>query len=100
MAHESRLTAFEQALKDEGIKGTNLEPVARSIFQQESSSGANVKTSNAGARGPMQVLPATFKAYNPQGNIDNPYDNSVGGLRYIKDLYSKTNDPGLTAVGY
>ena len=100
MAHESRLTAFEQALKDEGIKGTNLEPVARSIFQQESSSGANVKTSNAGARGPMQVLPATFKAYNPQGNIDNPYDNSVGGLRYIKDLYSQTNDPGLTAVGY
>ena len=100
MAQESRLTAFEQALKDEGIKGTNLEPVARSIFQQESSSGANVKTSNAGARGPMQVLPATFKAYNPQGNIDNPYDNSVGGLRYIKDLYSKTNDAGLTAVGY
>ena len=100
MAQESRLIAFEQALKDEGIKGTNLEPVARSIFQQESSSGANVKTSNAGARGPMQVLPATFKAYNPQGNIDNPYDNSVGGLRYIKDLYSKTNDAGLTAVGY
>lgn len=48
----------------------------------------------------MQVLPATFKAYNPQGNIDNPYDNTVGGLRYIKDLYSKTNDAGLTAVGY
>jgi hypothetical protein len=100
MAQESRITSFEKALKDEGIAGTNLEPVARSIFQQESSSGANVKTSNAGARGPMQVLPATFKAYNPQGNIDDPYDNSVGGLRYIKDLFSKTNDPGLTAVGY
>jgi hypothetical protein len=100
MAQESRITSFEKALKDEGIAGTNLEPVARSIFQQESSSGANVKTSNAGARGPMQVLPATFKAYNPQGNIDDPYDNSVGGLRYIKDLFSKTNDPGLTAIGY
>ncbi len=100
MAQESRITSFEKALKDEGIAGTNLEPVARSIFQQESSSGANVKTSNAGARGPMQVLPTTFKAYNPQGNIDDPYDNSVGGLRYIKDLFSKTNDLGLTAVGY
>lgn len=100
MAQESRITSFEKALKDEGIAGTNLESVARSIFQQESSSGANVKTSNAGARGPMQVLPATFKAYNPQGNIDDPYDNSVGGLRYIKDLFSKTNDLGLTAVGY
>jgi len=100
MAQEPRLMAFEQALKDEGIAGTQLEPVARSIFQQESSSGKNVKTSNAGARGPMQVLPATFKAYNPQGNIDDPYDNSVGGLRYIKDLFSKTNDAGLTAVGY
>lgn len=100
MAQESRITSFEKALKDEGIAGTNLEPVARSIFQQESSSGANVKTSNAGARGPMQVLPATFKAYNPQGNIDDPYDNSVGGLRYIKDLFSKTNDLGLTAIGY
>jgi hypothetical protein len=48
----------------------------------------------------MQVLPSTFKAYNPKGNIDDPYDNSVGGLRYIKDLFNKTNDPGLTAVGY
>ena len=100
MAQEPRLMAFEQALKDEGIAGTQLESVARSIFQQESSSGKNVKTSNAGARGPMQVLPATFKAYNPKGNIDDPYDNSVGGLRYIKDLFSKTNDAGLTAVGY
>ena len=100
MAQEPRIKAFEQALKDEGIAGTSLEPLARSIFQQESGSGKNVKTSNAGARGPMQVLPTTFKAYNPKGNIDDPYDNSVGGLRYIKDLYSKTNDPGLTAVGY
>jgi hypothetical protein len=48
----------------------------------------------------MQVLPSTFKAYNPKGNIDDPYDNSVGGLRYIKDLFNQTNDPGLTAVGY
>jgi len=100
MAQEPRLIAFEQALKDEGIVGTQLEPFARSIFQQESSSGKNTQTSNAGARGPMQVLPTTFKAYNPQGNIDNPYDNIVGGIRYIKDLFSKTNDLNLTAVGY
>lgn len=100
MAQEPRLIAFEQALKDEGIVGTQLEPFARSIFQQESSSGKNIQTSNAGARGPMQVLPTTFKAYNPQGNIDNPYDNIVGGIRYIKDLFSKTNDLNLTAVGY
>lgn len=100
MAQEPRLIAFEQALKDEGIAGTQLESFARSIFQQESSSGKNIQTSNAGARGPMQVLPTTFKAYNPQGNIDNPYDNIVGGIRYIKDLFSKTNDLNLTAVGY
>lgn len=100
MAQEPRLTGFEKALKDEGLLGTPLESVARSIYQQESGSGVNTKTSNAGARGPMQVLPSTFKAYNPKGNIDDPYDNSVGGLRYIKDLFNKTNDPGLTAVGY
>jgi|GEM_PF-4151508 len=96
-----QLSAFEKALVDEGIAGTRLEDVARSIHQQESGKGKNTKTSNAGAVGQMQIVPRTFKAYNPGGNIKDPYDNAVGGLRYIKDLAGKAGeDVGLVAAGY
>jgi hypothetical protein len=96
-----QVSAFEKALIDEGIAGTQLEDIARSIHQQESGKGKNTKTSNAGAVGQMQIVPKTFKAYHPTGNIKDPYDNAVGGLRYIKDLATKAGDDvGLVAAGY
>ena len=96
-----QVSAFEKALVDEGIAGTQLEDIARSIHQQESAKGKNTKTSNAGAVGQMQIVPRTFKAYHPTGNIKDPYDNAVGGLRYIKDLAEKAGDDiGLVAAGY
>jgi hypothetical protein len=92
---------FEKALVDEGIAGTSLEGLARSIYSQESGGGKNTKTSNAGAVGGMQVIPSTFKSVNPQGDINNPYDNAVAGLRYIKQLHGQSGgDFGLTAAGY
>jgi SLT domain-containing protein len=92
---------FEKALADEGLVGTPLEPLARSIYMQESSSGQNTKTSNAGAVGGMQILPGTFKEVLPGGDINNPYDNSRAGLRYIKQMYNQSGgDLNLTAVGY
>lgn len=95
------LNPFEQALVDEGIAGTPLEPLARSIYRQESSSGRNTQTSNAGAVGGMQILPGTFNEVMPGGNINDPYQNSVAGLRYIKKMNALAGgDPSLTAAGY
>jgi SLT domain-containing protein len=92
---------FEKALVDEGLVGTPLESLARSIYMQESGAGKNTKTSNAGAVGGMQILPSTFNAVLPGGDINNPYDNSRAGLRYIKQMYNQSGgDLNLTAVGY
>ena len=92
---------FEKALQDEGLVGTPLESLARSIYMQESGAGKNTKTSNAGAVGGMQILPGTFNEMLPGGNINDPYDNSRAGLRYIKKLSDMSGgDPSLVAAGY
>lgn len=93
---------FEQAMLDEGILGTPLEPLARSIYQQESGSGRNTATSYAGATGGMQILPTTFNSIkDPNWDINNPYDNARGGIRYLKQGYQASGgDPRLTAAFY
>lgn len=92
---------FEKALADEGLVGTPLESLARSIYMQESGGGRNTKTSNAGAVGGMQILPGTFQEVLPGGDINDPYQNSVAGLRYIKKLSGMAGgDPSLVAAGY
>lgn len=92
---------FEEALKAEGITG-RLADVARSIYMQESGGGKNTKTSNAGARGGMQIIPSTFKRMADKGwNIDDPMHNARAGVRYLKSLDKLSGgDPVLTAAGY
>lgn len=93
--------AFDVALESEGIKGP-LADVARSIYQQESGGGKNTKTSNAGAVGGMQIIPATFNRVADKGwNIADPVHNARAGLRYLKMLDEKAGgDPKLIAAGY
>src|ERR1700731_2691790 len=92
---------LEDAIRAEGLTGPAAD-VARSIYQQESSSGKNKKTSNIGAVGGMQMLPATFKAYADKGwSIHNDTDNARAAVRYIKDLDKKADgDPKLISAGY
>ncbi len=92
---------FEKALLDEGVDGP-LADLARSIYHQESSSGRNTATSNAGARGGMQMIPSTFSRFaDSQWNIDNPNDNARAGIRYLKYLNERAGgDHYLTAAGY
>lgn len=92
---------LEHALNVEGITG-KLADVARSIFQQESGSGKNTKTSNAGAMGGMQVIPSTFASVADQGwDMNNPVHNARAGIRYLKQLDKQAGgDPALTAAGY
>lgn len=92
---------FDTALEAEGVSG-RLADVARSIYQQESGGGANTSTSNAGAVGHMQVIPATFNRVADQGwDIRNPEHNIRAGLRYIKMLEPLAGgDPALIGAGY
>jgi Transglycosylase SLT domain len=92
---------LDVALNEEGISG-EVADIARSIYQQESGSGKNTKTSNAGARGGMQIIPATFNRMADKGwAIDDPVHNARAGVRYISQLYNKADgDPALTAAGY
>lgn len=92
---------FEAALKAEGASG-KVADIARSIYQQESGSGRNTRTSNAGAVGGMQIIPATFNRMADKGwAIDNPEQNARAGVRYIQALHEKSGgDAALTAAGY
>ncbi len=92
---------FESALAAEGVSG-KLAGVARSIYMQESGGGRNTKTSNQGARGGMQIIPATFKSVaDKEWNIDDPVHNARAGIRYLKQLDKQAGgDPALTAAGY
>lgn len=93
---------FDQALLDEGILGTPLEALARSVYSQESNSGKNTATSNAGAVGGMQIIPSTFRSVADQGwSITDPYYNARAGIRYLKQGNEATGgDPQLTAAYY
>ena len=92
---------FEDALAAEGVTG-QLADVARSIFRQESGSGQNTKTSNAGAKGGMQILDSTFKSVaDKDWDINDPLQNARGGIRYLKQLDKQSGgDAALTAAGY
>lgn len=101
LASKTKKSPFDSALEAEGATG-QVADIARSIYQQESGSGRNTKTSNAGAVGGMQIIPATFNRMADKGwAIDNPQQNAQAGIRYIKTLYDKSGgDPALTAAGY
>ena len=49
----------------------------------ESAFGRVVNRSGAGARGPMQFLPSTWRAYGLGGDIDSPRDAILGAANYL-----------------
>lgn len=97
----SKTNLFDQALTAEGVTG-KLGDLARSIYTQESGGGKNTKTSNAGARGGMQILPGTFaQVADKDWSIDDPLQNARAGIRYLKQLDKLSGGvPELTAAGY
>lgn len=92
---------LDTALSAEGVKGP-LADLARSIYTQESGAGKNTKTSNAGAVGGMQILPATFAGVaDKDWNINDPTQNARAGVRYLKQMFEQSGgDPAIAAAGY
>lgn len=72
---------------------------ALALADKENSNDDSV--SGAGARGRFQLLPSTFYAVNPTGDISNPRDNAVAGMRYYKQGLDKNDqDPAAAAAYY
>lgn len=96
------ISPIEQAIDQEHIRGTDMELAFRGIYQQESGSGTNIRTSNQGAVGHSQIKPSTFASVADKGwNIHNPVHNLRAGIRYFKEMYTKSEgDFGAAFAGY
>lgn len=60
----------------------------------ESAFGRVRSASEAGARGPMQFLPATWRAYGLNGDIDDPRDAILGAANYLAHAGAKNDLDG------
>jgi membrane-bound lytic murein transglycosylase B len=58
--------------------------ILASINFVESAFGRVRSASEAGARGPMQFLPSTWRAYGMGGDIDDPRDAILGAANYLR----------------
>lgn len=59
--------------------------ILASINFVESAFGRVRSASEAGARGPMQFLPSTWREYGMGGDIDDPHDAILGAANYLHE---------------
>ena len=52
----------------------------------ESAFGRVRSSSSAGAEGPMQFLPSTWRAYGLGGNVRDPHDAIIGAAHYLRRM--------------
>lgn len=71
---------YEDAERQFGIHWSIL----ASINFVESAFGRVRSASEAGARGPMQFLPSTWRAFGAGGDIEDPHDAILAAARYLK----------------
>ncbi|MDE2361067.1 MAG: lytic transglycosylase domain-containing protein [Hyphomicrobiales bacterium] len=76
--------SLQELVREEAKKLSVDEKLALVILNIESNDGADLNSSK-GARGPMQLMPATAAQYGVT-DICNPVENVRGGLRYLRDL--------------
>jgi hypothetical protein len=80
----------------------DVQALTGAILGQESGNRDNIGTSTAGAIGPGQIEPGTFKMYAKPGEvITNPADNRAVAGRILADYAKKYDgDPQRVAVAY
>jgi hypothetical protein len=64
--------------------------IAAALFHTETSGGRNNKTSDKGAMGPGQIMPATAAAYGKDVKSMSPEDNVDLALQILSDNYKRT----------
>jgi len=78
----------------------------RAVMHQESGGHAYLNgqpiTSDAGAAGLMQVMPATYAELRDRYNLGNdpynPHDNIMAGTAYIREMYDQFGSPAFLAA--
>jgi membrane-bound lytic murein transglycosylase B len=60
----------------------------------ESAFGKVRNTSTAGAQGPMQFEPATWRAYGLGGNVHDPRDAIIGAANFLAANHGSTDERG------
>lgn len=77
----ARLTSWYR--EGEGRFGVRWQLLAAVNFV-ESAFGKVRNSSTAGAQGPMQFLPATWRAYGLGGDVHDPHDAILGAANYLR----------------
>lgn len=72
--------------------------LVHSVIKAESNYNP-MAVSTAGARGLMQLMPATARQLGVH-NAFNPKDNIEGGVKYLRYLQDKFHDPALALAAY
>ena len=89
------MSIFQEAAQTYGVDVNLLTAIAR----QESHFTASA-TSSSGAMGIMQLMPATAQGLGVN-DAYNPYENIMGGAKYISQLLSRYNgDVSLALAAY
>jgi hypothetical protein len=90
------------AIRQEDITDPALLALLQAIYAQESSSGRDTRESPSGARGPMQVMPGTYREMADEDwDPNDPLAQTRAGVRYARQGYAASqNDPRLTAAYY
>ena len=87
---------FEFARQEAVRQGVSPDLVV-SMVRTESGGRVNA-VSNKGARGPMQLMPATARDLGV--NPDDWKDNIRGGVKYIGQMLNQFGDPSLAVAAY
>ena len=90
-------SAYEEGQRRFGVHWS----VLAAVNFVESAFGRVRSASEAGARGPMQFLPATWRAYGLGGDIDDPRDAILAAANYLSRAGARENlDQALFAYNH
>jgi soluble lytic murein transglycosylase-like protein len=102
LSHESSLqrSAAYSHIIDGAARANRLEPALVTAVIVAESGGDPLAVSRRGARGLMQLMPATARRYGVR-NVFDPEQNIRGGSQYLRDLAERyQNDLELVLAAY
>lgn len=87
---------YREAASSVGIDWKLIE----AVHQVETGKSTTCKSSSAGARGPMQFLPSTFRHYGEGGNICDLRDSVFAAARLLANAGADTGDIDSALFSY
>jgi soluble lytic murein transglycosylase len=91
--------AWRDEMRD-AAQRRGIDPYLVAAVVREESSYYPRATSRAGARGLMQLMPATARLLAPSGDLEDPGFNIELGTRFLAGLMREFNDPRLALAAY